>query len=328
MNAIVNLDTITAEKLFAPGGVEQIITKLETDVRAMVTTDVSTEAGRTAIRSLAFQIARSKTGLDGLGKEHVAGLKKQAKAIDEKRALIWDRLEALQEEVRKPLTDWENTEKARVQGHEDALAAIIATATFAAVPDPADCRARLATIRDTMQRDWQEYGERATQASTSAETILRKALDIATKRETETAELEQLRAEKIRREQQDREESIARAAADKARAEAAAEQQRAEQERQAAIARAEQAERQAQEAAERVERERLEAIEAERARAAAEAQRLAEEAAARERDTKHRRAVNKAAVAALVAGGLTEEAAQTVITMIARKMIPGVTIAY
>ncbi|NPU23994.1 hypothetical protein [Bradyrhizobium denitrificans] len=328
MNAIVNIDTITAEKLFAPDGVEKIITKLETDVRAIATTDVSTEAGRTAIRSLAFQIARSKTGLDALGKEHVAGLKKQAKAIDETRAIIWDRLEALQEQVRKPLTDWENTEKARVQGHEDALAAIIATATFATVPDSADCRARLATIRDTMQRDWQEYGERANQAAASAEAILRKALEIATKREAEAAELEQLRAEKAARDQRDREEAIARDAADRARAEAAAEQQRAEQERQAAVARAEQAEREAKEAVERAERDRLAAIDAERARAAAEAKRLADEAAARERNTALRRKVNNAAVAAMVEGGLTTADAQKVVALIAQKKIPAVTIAY
>jgi hypothetical protein len=92
-----------------------------------------------------------------------------------------------------------------------------------------------------------------------------------------------------------------------------------------------QAKREADEArdkAERAEREKNEAIEAERKRVAAEAQRQADEAAARERDTNHRRAINKAAVDALVTGGVPWSVAQDVIKLIAKKMIPAVTITY
>ncbi|WP_315792342.1 MULTISPECIES: hypothetical protein [unclassified Bradyrhizobium] len=328
MNALVSIEAITAEKLFAPGGVEEVISKLEKDVRAMATKDVSTQTGRDHIRSLAFQVARSKTGLDGLGKDHVAKLKKITGEIDAKRREIKDRLEALQEEVRKPLTEWEDTEKARVEGHESALAAIVAAATFAVVPGPADIRSRLETIRTVMQRDWQEYGDRASEASAQADRILRAALDIAAKREAEAAELEQLRAEKAAREQRDREQAIAREAAEKASAAAAEAVARVEQERLAAVARAEQAERDAREAAERAERDRIAAIEQERQRAAAEQQRLADEAAARERNTAHRRKINKSAMDAFVAAGLTVADAQTAVTAIAQKKIPAVTITY
>ena len=39
----------------------------------------------------------------------------------------WDRLEALQKEVRQPLTDWENREKNRIAEHEAAIAEMAST---------------------------------------------------------------------------------------------------------------------------------------------------------------------------------------------------------
>jgi hypothetical protein len=186
MNALVNIETITAEKLFAPGGVEEIISKLETDVRAMPR-DISTDDGRKEIASIAYKIARSKTALDGLGKEHVAGLKKQAGAIDAQRRVICDRLDALKDEFRRPLTDFENAEKGRTEEHEAALVAIREAAQLGADAGKAAIEARLQAIRDLAQRDWQEYGPRADQVLKDAETALRAALDAVIRREAEQA---------------------------------------------------------------------------------------------------------------------------------------------
>jgi hypothetical protein len=46
MNALVTIDTLTPEVVFAPGGVEAIISKLETEVRAVKTDMSSDEGGR------------------------------------------------------------------------------------------------------------------------------------------------------------------------------------------------------------------------------------------------------------------------------------------
>src|SRR5690348_15385756 len=113
MNALVSIDisTLTPATVFAPGGMEGIISKLEAEVRA-IDRDISTPEGREAVKSLAYKVARSKTALDEMGKELVAGIKKQAGAIDADRKLARDRLDALKEEVRGPLTAWEEAEKA------------------------------------------------------------------------------------------------------------------------------------------------------------------------------------------------------------------------
>jgi colicin import membrane protein len=121
MNALVSIDvaTLTPASVFAPGGMEGIISKLEAEVRA-IDRDITTPEGRDAVKSLAYKVARSKTALDDMGKELVADIKKQAGAIDADRKLARDRLDALKEEVRGPLTQWEEAEANRISGHEGA----------------------------------------------------------------------------------------------------------------------------------------------------------------------------------------------------------------
>ena len=314
MTALIAIETITAAKLFVPGGVEEIISKLELDVRALPKGDATTEAGRKEIKSLAYKIARSKTALDELGKEHVAELKRMAGVIDADRRVIKDRLDALQEEVRKPVTDWEDAEKRRVEQHENALSAVRAAAVIGPAVTSAEIAERAQLVMTIAKRDWQEFANQGEQAIKETTEALHTAMTAAVKREDEAAELARLRAEAAAREQKDREEQIAREAAAKATAEAEARAQadiaRLEQERLAADARANAA----------VDRE-LERI--------AEEKRLAEVAArAREADTNHRRAVNLAAVAALVEGGMSEKAAKLAIALIAKRLIPAVTITY
>ena len=105
---VLNVQAVFVEA----GGVEKIIAEIETKARA-VKTDISTTSGRMAVASLAHKVARSKTALDELGKNFVAELKKTTSAVDAERRTIRDRLDALKDEVRKPLTEWENADKLR-----------------------------------------------------------------------------------------------------------------------------------------------------------------------------------------------------------------------
>lgn len=70
---------------------------------------------------MARKVASSKTAFDAHGKE----LKEQytviTSKIDADRKLFRDQCDALRDEIRKPLTDWENLEKQRVVDIEQAL---------------------------------------------------------------------------------------------------------------------------------------------------------------------------------------------------------------
>ena len=98
--------------LFQTGGTEDLISRIEEDARSVLP-DVSTPKGRKAVDSNAAKVARSKTYIDGLGKDLVARLKRQSKLIDEERRRMRSRLIELKTEVRQPLTDFENREKNR-----------------------------------------------------------------------------------------------------------------------------------------------------------------------------------------------------------------------
>ena len=69
--------------------------------------DINTPTGRKDIASVAYRIARTKTYLDDIGKDLVSEYKELPKRIDAGRKLARDTLDALKEQVRKPLDEWE-----------------------------------------------------------------------------------------------------------------------------------------------------------------------------------------------------------------------------
>ena len=69
--------------------------------------DISTAAGRKAIGSLAYNVARAKTTIDAVGKDAVSLAKAKIKKVDNVRKLARDTLDTWKDEARKPLTDWE-----------------------------------------------------------------------------------------------------------------------------------------------------------------------------------------------------------------------------
>lgn len=93
------------------GGAQSLFDCIAEQVRSVVP-DLSTDKGRKAIASMARKVASSKTAFDSHGKE----LKEQYTAITSKidadRKLFRDQCDALRDEIRKPLTDWEDAKKA------------------------------------------------------------------------------------------------------------------------------------------------------------------------------------------------------------------------
>ena len=60
--------------VFAPGGVDDILARVKAEAQAEARDlDVSTQAGRAAIKSLAYKVSRSKSLLDKMGKDRYSG---------------------------------------------------------------------------------------------------------------------------------------------------------------------------------------------------------------------------------------------------------------
>lgn len=333
-----------------PKGLEPWLDKIRAEVSGHAA-DLTTKKGRDAIASRAFKVRKIKTALDNLGKEQVDRLKDIPKKIDAERKRMRDTLDALADEVRKPLTEWEQAEEHRLQKHREAIEAIN---TLAANVDgrTADALAALLASVEAVAigEKWEEFESEAARAKDKALTTLRAALAAREQYEAEQAELTRLRAEAEERRKKDEADRIAREAAEaatkaaearaqaerdaaaKREADAKAAQQRAEREAAEAVERQKQAEARAE--AERLAAEKRAADAAEAARVAEidrqkrEAQQAAEEQRRREADTRHKAAINTAALSAFVQHGLPEECAKQAVILIAKGLIPAVRINY
>lgn len=331
-------------------GLDPYLAKIKEELDAFVP-DVSTKRGRDAIASIAYKVAKGKTALDNIGKELVADLKDVPKKIDAERKRMRDLLDQWKDEVRAPLTAWEEAEEARQAKHKAGIEWFNLRAKEHHDLDLSELRTSLAEVDGkVVDQAWEEFEAEAHRAKAKAVEALIAAVAAREKYEAEQAELAKLRAEAAAREQKDREERIAREAAERAQREAEA---KAQAEREAAIKReadakaaaerrelelklqAERAEREKAEALRReeqakadAERQAAAAVEAEQRRVAAAAEAEAQEAKRRERDKAHKTGINRAAMEAFMAGGLTEECAKTAVTLIAKRAIPAVSITY
>ncbi|HBQ2024816.1 TPA: hypothetical protein L9334_004449, partial [Klebsiella pneumoniae] len=282
--------------------------------------DVTTKKGRDAIASMAHKVARSKTYIDNAGKDLVAELKALPKQIDESRRVVRERLDALKDEVRRPLTEWE-AEQERIKA-EEAMNALHAEAL-------------------AMNEDFDRQLAARIESDHEMALLMNDAFD--REQAEKKAESERQRIA--------REEEFKRQAEEKAKREAAEQAQReidaaAAREREAILAK-ERAEREQKEAAERAEREKQAAVEAERRKAQEEADRIrreaeqreqarlaeekrkADEQARREADVKHRKAVGVEVVKALMANtSLTRDQAIEVLTVVKDGRIPHTGISY
>ncbi|MEH3438124.1 hypothetical protein POW25_12820 [Enterobacter roggenkampii] len=312
---------------------DTIIEAIEKEARSLVP-DVSTRKGRDAIASMAHKVARSKTYIDNAGKDLVAELKALPKQIDESRRIVRERLDALKDEVRKPLTDWENAESARKDALQQRLADLRSLADVidgvGSYLPSVEIQQRIESAKAVaLDESWQEAAAEAGVAKDATIQQLESALIVAKQREHEAAELERLRKEAEEKARLEREENIRREAAERARRDAEA-KHKAEIE---AAARREAEEKARAELAERekaaaVEAERLKARQAEEKRLAEE-KRIADEQAKREADVKHRKTVGTNIVNALTSHtSLTREQAIEVLTALKDDLIPCAKIHY
>lgn len=287
-NQLTVIENLNPLQVFSNDGLDLIIAKIEAEVKSVVL-DISTEEGRKQIASLAYKVARSKTALDTMGKGLTEEWKAKAGAVDAERKRMRDRLDAIRDEVRAPLTAWEDQEKARVAGHEAALAALPAPAEYGLRESAAEILKRLTALETMPPRDWQEFTVRAGRAVAEEIDRTKILFAAAEKRETEAAEIARLRQEEADRRQREHEERLKVEAAAKAQADAEA-KARLEAEAEAARVRAEreQAERERRHIQQERDEAEARAEKAEKDRIAAIAQAEADRKAAAERAERDR----------------------------------------
>ncbi|WP_219495743.1 cell envelope biogenesis protein TolA [Proteus terrae] len=311
-NELVVIEQATALDLFtAPEKVNQMLERIKSlaeEERKELDSDLSVVKNRKAFASLAYKVAQTKTYIDKEGKAVVDKLKELPKKVDASRKLFRDELDALSTEIRKPLTEWEEKEKAREEAealkkqieldHEEALQ----------MNELFDLR-KAEEERQRIAREEEMKRQAAEQARIEAERKAQQEIEASAKREREAKEAAE-RAEREKQEAIQRAEQAAKEAKEKAERDAKEAQERAEREKQLAI-----------------EAERKKAREAEQARLAEE-ERKRQEEAKRQADKEHRRKYNQETLQALVSNGFDEKLATEFIKLVASNKIPHMTMNY
>lgn len=233
-----------------------------TNVRKIVVDEgltADTQAGREALRSLAYRVSQGKSKLLKTADALTADARAAVKRVTTLKTYAETELDALRDETKAPAVEWDRREEER----KDAIAKRLADLDRPATPGlpAADYRASLESML-TVETDatWGEFIETAAEIKARRLAELQTLLVNAKQAEKDRAELERFRAAEAQRQ------------AD-AEAAAAAERKAAQEAQEAAAA----AEREAQ-----AQRDREAAAEA--ARAAAEAAAQAEIEAAKERE--------------------------------------------
>lgn len=356
------IEEITEDKypeIYGRGGLDQFYDKVRDQVATEVP-DLTTAKGRARIASLASNVSKSKVAVEKPGREYLKQLKDMPKKIEAELREFIDKMDKLRDETRKPLTDWENAEKARVEEHKANIDALRPAPTESFSSTDLENLIDI-VLRVSVNESWEEFEAEAHRVKAATLEVYKSALVVRKRYEAEQAELARLRAEAEERALKDREEQIAREAAEKAKREAE-EAARLEKEKAEAAAKAEReaAERRELElklAAEKAERQRVEAEQAQKAaeeaqaKAEADAKAQAEQAARdaeervkreaeekaqaeaaelakREADKKHKARINNEAAVALVEAGFGYDDAKKIIVLIASGKVPNVKINY
>lgn len=232
---------VNLQQLFTPEGMESIIATIKKEV-ADFKADVSTKEGRAKIVSMAAKVAKCKSPIEKLAKEAkdesqkiIAGIQTQWKRYEAE-------MDALRDEIRKPVDEIEEKEAVELKARQDRLAEIERLSTTRAFNSVEDVKRLLSDLENLMAFEFGDFQFKADCSYDAARKYLESEVEKGIKYEAEQAELARLRREVAEREQKDREEKIAREAAEKAKREEEENLRRAEAAKKAAEERAKEAE--------------------------------------------------------------------------------------
>ena len=207
LTALIVRESLDPEIVFTDKGMDELLQRIRSEAMSFVF-DAATEDGRKAIASIGYKVARSKTIIDDMGKDILAGWKAKSKVYDAQRKKARDYLDVLKEEVLQPKTDYDNEQKRiieevqrvkdeQTQARIDQFAAynIIVQWSYAeSIPDE-DFEIKLSKAKTDHEAEQQRMVEE--EAARKAE---------SKRLEKERAELEAIRAEQeqIRKEQEEK----------------------------------------------------------------------------------------------------------------------------
>ena len=300
------------------GGINSIIEQITTQAREKARNlDAETPKGRKELASIAYSVSKTKTWLDEQGKNLVSEAKSKIKVVDNERKAVRDQLDLLRDEIRKPVTDFEDAERKLIENAKQIKNLCESLKTpideFGNLLSSAQIKTRLDSVNEIIIDD-NQYQAELKDIVELTQLWLKNLLHSVDEQEKQAEEIKRIQAEE---------------AAKAAEAERIARDERiafeaAERERKAAEAEIAKVQKEAEQAIEN-ERKR---IEQERQSEKLEQERKAAIEKARSEDKENRRTINCKALEAFIENNIEAEVAKSVLKLIVNGKIPNVSIQY
>lgn len=197
--------------LFERDKFDAFYAKLKADVDA-TPIDLKTDKGRKAIASAAAKVRTEKASIDRDRKRLTQEWRDMTAQVNGAWKVIEAQLDELAVEARKPLTEWEEAEKERIEGCRADIAGFKSAGIVALDDTAASVRARGEEVW-RQEIDPARFGDLLDEAVAAKDTAiasLKAALARLTQEEADKAELEKLRAAQAEREAREAEELAAK----------------------------------------------------------------------------------------------------------------------
>lgn len=142
------IKSYSVAEIFNGNKMDEVIAAIEKNARS-IESNASTKEGRAAIRSNTYTVSKSSVVLDDIGKKFTEDLQRKKGAVDKIRRGMRSRLGALKEEIRLPLTKWEEVEAKR---KEDINNRILALKTAPSYSQYASFKDKTKVINEYIER--------------------------------------------------------------------------------------------------------------------------------------------------------------------------------
>lgn len=122
--SLVKIQSLTPQELFKNKELIPTVELIIKEVRS-IPTDPTTPKGMDEIKSLAFKVAKTKTFVDKIKKEYTEEIREFLNETNSLAKTAVEMLQSLQDEVRKPATEYEEREKKRVQDIKNKIDEVV-----------------------------------------------------------------------------------------------------------------------------------------------------------------------------------------------------------
>lgn len=336
---LINIEELKVEVVFKSGGMKPYIDQIKKASSQMIFT-ASTESGRKDIKDFQLKIMRSRKAIEKTANSFSKEIKEKVKVINGERDYSINQLLSLEAEIMKPVEEYNNIDKKRVEDLKERLLSLDINESFKLF-DSDQLKNIIKVFEDTLIDDsWQEFKDLAKEKKFDGLETLNELLVTAEKKEADAIELEELRKNKAIQEQKEREAEIAKEATEKIAREKAEEADKANKEAEQAKAKAEadqkaileKAEQEKKDALAKAEAEKEQALRDQQAKIDAESKAKADEEEKKRKAaeyTEYRRKINcKILEDFIKVTGISDEQSRTVLNAIYKGQIPNVSINY